>query len=112
MAVEIGGGLTGYRATSGEVTIPLPGSTLEHVPEGAEPLTFAGGGKLLTYSIVYVPTTRFKDMAPYALAIVELDEGARLMAVIDAGTAENLSVNTRVQYTHHDHHGFHFAVAD
>ena len=112
MAVEIGGGLTGYRAASGEVTIPLPGSTLEHVPEGAEPLTFAGGGKLLTYSIVYVPTTRFKDKAPYALAIIELDEGARLMALVDAGTADNLSVDTRVQYTHHDAHGFHFALAE
>jgi uncharacterized OB-fold protein len=111
VAVEIGSSLTGYRAASGEITIPLPGSTLEHAPEGAEPLTFAGGGKLLTYSIVYVPTTRFKDKAPYALAIVELDEGARLMAIVDGGTAGNLSVNIRVRYTHHDDYGFHFALA-
>lgn len=110
MAVEVGGGLTGYRAASGEVTIPLPGSTLEYVPEGAEPLTFAGSGRVLTYSIVYVPTTRFKDAAPYALAIVELDEGARLMAIVDGGTAENLTVEGRVRYSHHDDHGYHFSL--
>ena len=111
MAVEIRSGLTGYRTPSGEVTIPLPGSTLEHVPAGSAPLTFAGGGKVLTYSIVYVPTTRFKDKAPYALAIVELDEGARLMAIVDGGTAENLSVEGRVRYSHSDGYGHHFELA-
>src|SRR5947209_1272190 len=102
MAVEIGGGLAGYKLASGEITIPLPGSTLDHVPHGAEPLTFAGVGRLLTFSIVYVPTTRFKDKAPYALAVVELDEGARLMAMIDEGTADNLSVEARVRFVHRD----------
>ena len=111
MAVEIGGGLTGYRAPTGEVTIPLPGSTLEHAPEGAEPLAFAGGGRVLTYSIVYVSTTRFKDKAPYALAVVELDEGARLMALVDGGTAENMAVDGRVRYTHRDEYGYHFESA-
>ena len=111
MAVQVGAGLTGYRTASGEITIPLQGSTLEHVPAGAEPQVFAGEGKVLTYSIVYVPTTRFKDKAPYALAIVELDEGARLMAIVDGGTAENLSVDGRVRYNHSDEYGYHFDLA-
>ena len=111
MAVEIGGGLIGYKLPSGEITIPLPGSTQERMPEGAEPLAFAGSGTLLTYSIVYVPTTRFKDQAPYALAVVQLDEGARLMALIDGAAAENLSIDARVHYTHRDDHGYHFALA-
>jgi uncharacterized OB-fold protein len=111
VAVEIGSGLTGYRTSSGEVTVPLHGSTLERVPAGAQPLVFAGGGKVLTYSIVYVPTTKFKDKAPYALAIIELDEGPRLMAMVDGGTAENLSVEGRVQYAGHDDYGFHFQLA-
>jgi len=110
MAVEIGGGLTGYRAPSGEVTIPLPGSTLEHVPDGSEPLTFAGTGKVVTYSIVYVPTTRFKDQAPYALAVIELEEGARLMALVDGGTAENLAVDAPVRYAGKDDYGHHFTL--
>lgn len=111
MAVEAGGGLTGYRTASGEVTIPVPGSTLEHVPAGSEPLTFGGRGKLLTYSIVHVPTTRFKDMAPYALGVIQLDEGAKLMAMIDGGTVDNLAVDGRVQYVGHDEYGHHFRLA-
>jgi uncharacterized OB-fold protein len=110
MAVDVAGGLTGYRATSGEITIPLPGSTLEHVPAGAEPMVFAGSGKVVTYSIVHVPTTRFKDLAPYALAVIELDEGARLLALVDGGTAENLAVDARVRYTRRDEHGYHFEL--
>jgi len=108
MAVEVAGGLTGYRAPSGEVTIPLPGSTLEHVPAGAEPLAFSGRGKILTYSIVYVPTTRFKDKAPYALAVIELEEGARLMAIVDT---QNLNIDLPVRFSHHDQYGFHFLSA-
>ncbi|HLY66971.1 MAG TPA: OB-fold domain-containing protein [Chloroflexota bacterium] len=108
MAVEVGGSLTGYRTPASEVTIPLPGSTLEHMPDGSEPLAFSGRGKVLTYSIVYVPTTRFKGKAPYALAVVELEEGARLMALVDGGTAENLSIDAPVRYSHGDEYGFHF----
>lgn len=108
---EIGGGLTGYRTPAGEVTIPLPGSTLEHMPDGSQPLTFSGRGKLLTYSIVYVPTTRFKAKAPYALAVIELEEGARLMAIVDEGTPDNLSVGAAVQYTGRDQYGHHFCLA-
>jgi uncharacterized OB-fold protein len=110
MAVEIAGGLTGYRTAAGEVTIPLPGSTLEQIPEGAEPLQFAGTGRVLTYSIVFVPTTRFKDAAPYALAVVELREGARLLALVDGGTAANLSVDAHVHFSHKDEHGYHFSL--
>ena len=110
MAVEIGGGLTGYKLPSGEITIPLPGSTLEHMPAGGEPMTFAGSGTVLTYSIVYVPTTRFKEQAPYALAVVELAEGARLMALVDGGSAENLSVDAKVRFSHRDEYGYHFLL--
>lgn len=111
MAVEIAGGLSGYRGPSGEVVIPLPGSTLEHIPAGAEALAFTGRGVILTYTIVGVPTTHFKDRAPYALAVVELEEGARLMALVDDGTPDNLSVGATVRYTHRDGYGYHFALA-
>jgi len=118
MAVEIGSGLAGYRTPSSEITIPLPGSTLEHLPRDAEPLVFAGGGKVLTYTIVYVPTMRFKDKAPYALVVVELDPSAssrqasaRLLALVDGGTSDSLAVEARVRYTHRDEYGYHFELA-
>ena len=57
-------GLEGYRARSGEITIPLPGSTQEPLPPGAEPLRFAGLGRVLTFSVVHVATPRFRPEAP------------------------------------------------
>ena len=110
MAVEVGAGLTGYRTLAGEVTIPLPGSTLERMPPGSEPLVFAGHGRVLTYSIVHVPTTRFRSQAPYALAVIELDEGARLLSLVDGGTAENLAVDAEVRFSRRDEFGYHFEL--
>ena len=35
-------------------------------------------GKVLTYTIIRVPPSQFKDEAPYAMGIVELDGGGRI----------------------------------
>ena len=43
-----------------------------------ENLQFKGKGKIYSYSIVQTPTDDFKEISPYAVAIVELDEGAKL----------------------------------
>ncbi|MDE3075833.1 MAG: OB-fold domain-containing protein [Chloroflexota bacterium] len=102
--------LTGYRTAGGIVTIPLPGSTLEAIPAGAEPVQLGGLGRVVTYTIVGVGTTRFKDKTPYALAVVELDEGARLLALIDGGTTANLAVDARVHYAGKDAYGHHFEL--
>ncbi len=39
-------------------------------------------GKLLTYTVIRTPASQFKDEAPYALGIIEFDNGARMMAQI------------------------------
>ncbi|MBV9120335.1 MAG: OB-fold domain-containing protein [Chloroflexi bacterium] len=109
MAIELDA-LTGYRSPSGEITLPLPGSTLERQPAGAETVRFTGKGRLLTYSIVHVPTTRFKSQAPYVLAIIELDEGARLMGLVDGAPAGNLAIEANVRYSHRDEFGYHFQL--
>ncbi|MBV8086325.1 MAG: OB-fold domain-containing protein [Chloroflexi bacterium] len=100
--------MTGYRVPGGEITIPLPGSTLEQVPDGAETLEFAGAGRIVTYSVVHVPSTRFKDVAPYTLAVVELHEGARLLALLDQGEP---AIGGPVRFTHSDEYGHHFVLA-
>ena len=35
-------------------------------------------GKLLTYTVIRVPPSQFKDEAPYAMGIVELEGGGRI----------------------------------
>ena len=45
-----------------------------------EPVELAQTGRVLTYTIIHIPPTPFSDEAPYALAICEMDDGARLTA--------------------------------
>ena len=42
----------------------------------------SGRGRLHTYVIAHRPAPGFEDDAPYAIAIVELDEGPRMMSNI------------------------------
>ena len=35
-------------------------------------------GKILTHTVIRVPPAPFKDQAPYAMAVVEMDDGPRL----------------------------------
>ena len=43
---------------------------------------FSGKGKLYSFSLVTAPPDGFKFEAPYMMAIVELEEGARVMTQI------------------------------
>jgi uncharacterized OB-fold protein len=42
----------------------------------------SGRGKLYSYVINYRPAPGFQDDAPYSIAVVELDEGPRMMTNI------------------------------
>lgn len=44
--------------------------------------TLSDRGKILTYTIIYTPPARFVDQSPYAMAIVELEDGVKLTAQI------------------------------
>ncbi len=39
-------------------------------------------GKLLTYTVIHVASSQFTDQVPYAMGVVELDDGVRLLAQI------------------------------
>ena len=39
-------------------------------------------GKVLTYTIIRVPPSQFSDQAPYAVGIIELEDGVKLTAQI------------------------------
>ena len=47
-----------------------------------EKTTLSGKGKLETFTIIRVAPSGFGDQVPYAVGIVQLDEGVRLMAQI------------------------------
>ena len=65
--------------------------------EDVHPIQASGTGTLYTYSTVYVnDLAPFKERLPYVAAIVELDEGPRLMTTIDVVEPDRLRIGMAV----------------
>lgn len=66
-----------------------------------ESFNASGKGKLYSYVINQRPAPGFEAEAPYAIAVVELDEGPRLMTSIVGSpqTPESLPLNAPVEVT-------------
>ena len=62
-----------------------------------ETITLNRTGKLLTYTIIRVPPSQFKDEAPYAVGIVELEGGGRITAQIVDCDFDNLNIGMKVK---------------
>jgi uncharacterized protein len=61
----------------------------------------SGKGTLHTYLITHRPAPGFQDQGPYAIAVVQLDEGPRMMANIVGieNTPENLVLDMPLEVT-------------
>ncbi len=62
-----------------------------------ETIRLADAGKILTFTIIRVPPHPFIDQAPYAVGIVELDDGVRLTGQIVDCDFEALKIGQRVK---------------
>ena len=58
---------------------------------------FSGLGKVYSYTIIHDPPTGFKDLAPYILALVRLDEGPLVLSQIVDMDFEKLKIGMSVQ---------------
>jgi uncharacterized OB-fold protein len=57
----------------------------------------SGKGAIYSYTVVHrAPNEAFKDKAPYVVAIVELDEGVRMMSNV-RGAPEDMKIGRRVK---------------
>lgn len=58
----------------------------------------AGRGVILSYTNVYrAPTAAFKADLPYVIALIDMDEGWRLMSHVRGGPTPAVTVGTRVR---------------
>ena len=55
-----------------------------------------GKGKLLTYTVIYIAPTQFQALAPYAVGIIELDNGLRIPGMIQGAPQDQLKVGMAV----------------
>jgi len=58
---------------------------------------FCGGGEVYSYSFVYHPPAGHEAFAPYAVALVRLDEGPLVAAQLTDVSAEDVSIGLRVE---------------
>ena len=65
-----------------------------------EPREVAANGRVVVWTTIHVPPTRYADEAPYTVVMVELDGGLRTMGRL-AGTAARAQ-GTRVRLHHVD----------
>jgi uncharacterized OB-fold protein len=52
----------------------------------------SGKGKLLTYTVIHIAPSQFQDFTPYAIGIVELDNGLKIPGMIQEMPPEQLNV--------------------
>lgn len=73
-----------------------------------EEFQFVGNGKIVSHTIVRVPPEGFEKYTPYAIAIIELNEGARISGQIvgDVNMVESgKNVKTVFRRMHEDKSG-------
>ncbi|HJJ47802.1 MAG TPA: Zn-ribbon domain-containing OB-fold protein [Methanocorpusculum sp.] len=83
--------------TCGKVFFP-PRTFCPHCRRSGKivPFKFSGKGTVLTYSVLYSAADQYADMKPYVLAIIELDEGARVTSHVIC-EPEEIHIGMRVK---------------
>lgn len=66
----------------GKVTFPARGICPACRGSETEPIKLSRTGKVVTCTVIHVPPDEFLMEAPYAMAIVETPEGARMMVQV------------------------------
>jgi uncharacterized OB-fold protein len=62
-----------------------------------EPVKLADTGTVLTYTVIRVPPQQFVDQSPYAVGVVELDDGVRLTGQIVDCDFSDLKIGQKVK---------------
>lgn len=81
----------GYVSLPRRYICPISGSC------ESEKIKLSGFGKILSFTIINIASDAFKYETPYAVGIIETDEGARLTAYIADCKFEDLKIGARVE---------------
>ncbi len=60
-------------------------------------ITFSGKGKVFSYTIIRVPPEGFRLYVPYAIVIVELEEGTKVLSQIIDCDPEEVRIGMKVR---------------
>jgi uncharacterized OB-fold protein len=59
-------------------------------------LEVSGKGKLLTYTVIHVAPQQFQNLTPYAIGIIELENGLKIPGIIQDLTQEQLKIGMQL----------------
>ncbi len=62
-----------------------------------EKITLSGKGRILTYTVVHIAADDYAKEAPFPVAIIETEEGARITAQVVDCNEEDLKIGAEVQ---------------
>lgn len=63
---------------------------------GFDTINLSGSGKIHTHTVIHTASPGFEDIAPYAVAIVELDEGVKILGQITDCNPKEIKTGDRV----------------
>jgi uncharacterized OB-fold protein len=61
-----------------------------------ERFKFSGNGRIISYTVIRIPPEGFESYTPYAVALIELDEGAIISGQI-VGNINDVDIGKRVK---------------
>jgi uncharacterized OB-fold protein len=91
-------GITGYKCVNCTWSDFFATKTCPRCLSDTKEVSFAGQGKVATFTVIRYPPTGFEKGAPYVVAIIDLDGGPRVVGRITAGPNE-VRVTQVVHYT-------------
>jgi len=62
-----------------------------------EEVRYSGNGKVYSYTEINSPPAGFEDQAPYVLAIIELEEGAKVTGQVVDARISDVTIGSRVE---------------
>jgi uncharacterized OB-fold protein len=62
-----------------------------------EDIKYSGKGKVYSFTDINAPPVGFEDQVPYVLAIIELDEGAKVTGQIVDATIDQVTIGSQVE---------------
>jgi len=85
-------------------------------------IRYSGKGRIYSYTTIYSAPSGFEDQVPYSIAIIELDEGAKVLGQIVDADEKQLKIGARVEQCFRIiqrddpegliHYGFKFRIVD
>lgn len=64
-----------------------------------------GEGRVVTFTVLYVPPEGYESYAPYGWAVVKLDSGVNISGFIDVKSAKELPLDSKVRIVGYDGRG-------